>query len=67
MLKLTGTIVENLPNASFRVKTNDEKLYLCHLAGKMRLRRYLRFFPGDRVEFEVAALDQELGRITAKY
>ena len=66
MQTLYGVIVENLPNASFRVKFADrEETILCHLSGKMRLRRFMRLLPGDKVQVEVVA-DYSLGRIISR-
>jgi translation initiation factor IF-1 len=67
-----GLVMENLPNTMFRVKVTDgsqpelnEKVILCHLAGKMRL-NYIKLLPGDRVRVEVQPLDTSKGRIVFK-
>lgn len=43
-----GTVEEALPDALFRVMTEDGKLVLAYLAGKMRKFR-IRVLVGDRV------------------
>ena len=63
--ELEGTIVENLPNTMFRVKLADERVLLCHLAGKMRL-HFVRLLPGDRVKMSMTQYDQERARIIYK-
>ncbi|MBU0722702.1 translation initiation factor IF-1 [Patescibacteria group bacterium] len=46
---VTGTVVEALPNAMFRVKfENNDKLHLTYLAGKMRKYR-IKVLIGDKV------------------
>lgn len=63
---ITGVVTENLPNASFRVKTdNSEDIMLCQLAGKMRA-NWVRILPGDRVAIEIDQYDALRGRIVAK-
>jgi len=47
--KVTGTVMEALPNALFRVQIEDGTLLLSYLAGKMRLYR-IKVLIGDTVE-----------------
>lgn len=61
-----GEIVEALPNAMFRVKLDNGKIILAHLAGKMRL-NYIRILPGDKVRLEISLYDLERGRIISRY
>jgi len=60
--EVEGVVLENLPNATFRVETEDKKLYLCTLSGKMRMNR-IRVLPGDVVRFVVTPYDLSKGRI----
>lgn len=62
-LVLKGTIEENLPGATFRVKLENGQLILCHLSGKMRMHR-IRLTPGDEVQVEMTPYDLTKGRIT---
>lgn len=57
-----GTITEALPNANFRVKLDDGKEIICHLAGKMRMYK-IKVLPGDRVTVEMTPYDEKRGRI----
>ncbi|OGF65291.1 translation initiation factor IF-1 [Candidatus Giovannonibacteria bacterium RIFCSPHIGHO2_02_42_15] len=57
-----GTVIEALPNATFRVSLDDGKEILAHLAGKMRL-FYIRVLVGDKVKVEVTPYDESKGRI----
>ena len=60
-----GVVTESLPNASFRVKLDDGRQMLCHLAGKMKIYR-IRVLPGDRVRIETTPYDEARGRIVYK-
>ena len=61
-IELKGEVLESLPNAMFRVKTDDGKKVLCTIAGKMRMYR-IKVMPGDRVKLEVTPYDETKGRI----
>lgn len=58
-----GVVLEALPNTQFRVKLEDDREILAHLAGKMRLHR-IRVMPGDNVTVELTEYDDSKGRIT---
>ncbi len=61
LLKI-GTVIESLPSANFRVKLEEGKEILCHLAGKLRM-YHIRILPGDKVKVEVSPYDEKRGRI----
>jgi len=61
-IEVEGVVVEALPNTTFRVQLEDDRLVLCHLSGKMRLNR-IRVIPGDRVKVELTPFDETRGRI----
>jgi translation initiation factor IF-1 len=66
-IEVEGTVIENLPNARFRVKLDDGDLeVLAHVSGKMRM-HYIRILPGDRVKLEVSPYDLTRGRIVYRY
>ncbi len=66
-IEVEGVIVENLPNARFRVKLNDLDIeVLAHISGKMRM-HYIKILPGDRVKLELSAYDTTRGRITYRF
>lgn len=62
IVRKEGLILEALPGATFRVRSDDGREHLCHLSGRMRINR-IRLIPGDRVIFELTALDVKRGRI----
>lgn len=57
-----GNVLENLPNATFKVELDDKRVVLCHLSGKMRINR-IKVIPGDRVKLETTPYDENKGRI----
>lgn len=67
LLEFEGTIVELLPNATFRVKlaANDHEI-IAHTAGKMRKNR-IRVLTGDKVLVEMTPYDLTKGRITYRF
>jgi translation initiation factor IF-1 len=58
-----GKVIENLPNAMFRVELDNGHKVLAHISGKMRV-HYIRILPGDRVKVELSPYDLTRGRIT---
>jgi len=62
-LKKSGTVLEALPSANFKIKLDDGKEALCHLAGKLRIYK-IKILPGDRVQVEMSPYDEKRGRIT---
>ena len=62
-IELEGVVLENLPNAFFRVKLENGYTVLAHISGKMR-KYYIRILPGDTVKVELSAYDLTRGRIT---
>ena len=61
-IRKSGIVLEALPSANFRVKLDDGKEVLCHLAGKLRIYR-IKILPGDRVQIEMSPYDEKRGRI----
>lgn len=62
VIELEGKVIENLPNALFRVQLNSGQIVLGHLAGKMRV-NMIRVMPGDKVLIEMTPYDLSKGRI----
>jgi len=62
VIQMQGEVVENLPNATFRIKLENGHVVLGHIAGTMRL-HYIRILPGDRVTVELTPYDRTRGRI----
>ena len=63
VIEMQGEVVENLPNATFRVKLENGHVVLGHISGKMRM-HYIRILPGDKVTVELTPYDLTKGRIT---
>lgn len=63
---MEGTIMEPLPNATFKVKLENDLEVLAHISGKMRM-NYIRILKGDRVQVELSPYDLTRGRITYRY
>jgi len=66
LLEFSGTVMELLPNAMFRVVLDNEHEILAHTAGKMRKYR-IRVLAGDKVNVEMTPYDLSKGRITFRY
>lgn len=62
VLQKHGQVTEALPSLHFRVKLDDGKEILAHLAGKLRIYR-IKVLPGDRVTVEMSPYDDSRGRI----
>lgn len=67
-IELEGSVVENLPNARFRVRLEegDGMEVLAHVSGKMRM-NYIRILPGDKVKVELSPYDLTKGRIVYRF
>ena len=65
VIEIEGKVIENLPNAIFRVQLDSGQTVLGHLAGKMRV-NMIRVLPGDRVVIEMTPYDLTKGRITRR-
>ncbi|MDZ7360994.1 MAG: translation initiation factor IF-1 [candidate division KSB1 bacterium] len=65
-IKVDGTIVETLPNATFRVELENGHKVLAHISGKMRM-HFIKILPGDKVTVELSPYDLSRGRITYRY
>jgi translation initiation factor IF-1 len=65
-IKIDGTILETLPNATFRVKLENEHKVLAHISGKMRM-HFIKILPGDKVTVELSPYDLNRGRIIYRY
>ena len=66
VIEMQGEVVENLPNATFRVKLENGHVVLGHISGKMRM-HYIRILPDDRVVVELSPYDLTRGRIVYRY
>lgn len=62
MLEVEGTVVEALPNTTFRVSLQNGHIILAHISGKLRMNN-IRILPGDKVTIEMSPYDLTKGRI----
>lgn len=65
-IEVEGTVVESLPNATFRVQLANGHVVLAHISGKMR-KNYIRILPADKVLVELTPYDLSRGRITYRF
>ena len=61
-IEMQGVVLENLPNATFRVRLENDHVVLGHISGKMR-KNYIRILPGDKVTVELTPYDLSRARI----
>jgi translation initiation factor IF-1 len=66
VLEFPGIVTELLPNATFRVKLENEHEIIAHTAGRMRKNR-IRVLAGDKVLVEMTPYDLTKGRITYRF
>ena len=62
VIKMLGTVQENLTNAMFRLELDNGHTVLGHISGKIR-KNYIRIFPGDKVKLEMVPNDLSKLRI----
>jgi len=65
-IKVDGTVLETLPNATFQVKLEHGHTVLAHISGRMRM-NYIKILPGDKVTVELSPYDLSRGRIVYRY
>lgn len=62
VIEMQGEVLENLPNATFRVKLENGHIVLGYISGKMRM-HYIRILPGDKVTVQLTPYDLTKARI----
>ncbi len=62
LIEMQGEVVENLPNATFKVKLENGHIVLGFISGKMRM-HYIRILPGDKVTVQLTPYDLSKARI----
>ena len=65
-IKVDGTILDTLPNATFKVELENGHKVLAHVSGKMRM-HFIKILPGDKVTIELSPYDLTRGRIIYRY
>jgi translation initiation factor IF-1 len=63
LIEMQGEVIENLPNATFKVKLENGHVVLAFISGKMRM-HYIRILPGDKVTVQLTPYDLSRARIT---
>ena len=63
VIELEGTVVESLPNTTFRVDIGNGHVILAHISGQLRM-NFIRILPGDKVTVQMSPYDLTRGRIT---
>ena len=62
-IEMDGTVVDTLPNTTFRVELENGHIVTAHISGKMR-KNYIRILTGDQVKVELTPYDLSKGRIS---
>ena len=62
VIEVTGTVLEKLPNAMFKVELENKYVVLAHISGKLRM-NFIKILPGDKVTLELSPYDLSKGRI----
>ncbi len=64
-IRMQGEVLDNLPNATFRVRLANGHVVVGHVAGTMRM-HHTRILPGDKVTVELAPYDVSRARIVLR-
>jgi translation initiation factor IF-1 len=65
-IEVQGTILETLPNATFKVQLESGQVVMAYISGKMRM-HFIKILPGDKVTVELSPYDLTKGRITYRH
>ncbi|MGB0935642.1 MAG: translation initiation factor IF-1 [Alphaproteobacteria bacterium] len=65
-IEFEGTVVELLPNATFKVELENGHVIVAHTSGRMRKNR-IRVLAGDKVTVEMSTYDLTKGRIKFRH
>lgn len=61
-IQMEGTIMDTLPNTTFKVELENGHTVIAHISGRMR-KNYIRILTGDKVTVELTPYDLSKGRI----
>jgi translation initiation factor IF-1 len=61
-IELEGTVIDSLPNTTFKVELENGHKVIAHISGRMR-KHYIRILTGDKVRVELTPYDLSKGRI----
>jgi translation initiation factor IF-1 len=62
---VTGVVVEQLPQALYRVRLDAGQQVMAHIADRID-RNFVRVLVGDHVEIELSPVDANRGRIVRR-
>jgi translation initiation factor IF-1 len=65
-IEVEGTVIECLPNATFKVELQNGHTVLAHISGKIR-KNYIKIVLLDRVLVELSPYDLTRGRILFRH
>lgn len=63
VIEVEGTVLEALPNATFKVQLENGHVVLAYISGKLK-QNYIKILPGDKVTMQLSPYDLSRGRIT---
>ena len=63
VIEMDGTVLDALPNTTFRVELENGHIITAHISGRMR-KHYIRILRGDKVKVELTPYDLTKGRIS---
>jgi len=66
VIEIEGTVLEALPNVTFKVELENGHVVLAHVSGKMRM-HYIKILPGEKVTIEMTPYDLNKGRIKYRH
>jgi translation initiation factor IF-1 len=61
-IEFEGTVIDTMPNTTFRVELENGHVVTTHISGKMR-KNYIRILTGDKVTVQLTPYDLSKGRI----
>ena len=62
MIEVEGTVVEVLPNTTFKVTLQNDHIIISHITDQLIMNN-IRILPGDKVTIEMSPYDLTKGRI----
>ena len=61
-IEMEGTVIDTMPNTTFKVELENGHVVTAHISGKMR-KNYIRILTGDKVAVQLTPYDLSKGRI----
>ena len=65
IIEVEGSIIDVLPNQTFKVQLDNDHIVICYTGGKMRQFK-IRLVARDKVRVEMTPYDLDKGRITRR-